>query len=240
VLGGTGGYPGTATTLSPHLSFSLATIRIVLTRAMQMSLLSVNLNYPTPAVVLLAMSAFAVLLAVAAVAGASTAPRTRLLVVYVLAATVPVAPIISWLDFNAQHVRYLYMPAAFVMMLAAAALSNARRPTLLLFAFGLLNLGCGFYNTWVYKSTYRHSAELARGIVEDLGNDLAGQPGPAQVEIIGMPEEYNGVLFSRFELEYRFDEMRPDAKLIFEEKGVCSGPRCYVWEPAQRSLSRGR
>lgn len=203
---------------------------------MQMSLVSVNLGYPTPAVLLFVMSAFAVLLAVAAVAGASTAPRNRLLVVYVLAATVPVAPIISWLDFNAQHVRYLYMPAAFVMMLAAAALSNARRPTLLLFAFGLLNLGCGFYNTWVYQATYRHSAELARGI----SDNLASQPEPVQVEIIGMPEEYNGVLFSRFEFEYRFEEMRPGAKLIFEKKGACSGPRCYVWEPGERSLRGGR
>lgn len=232
VLGGAGGYPGTATTPSIHLSFSLATIRIVLARAMQMSLLSVNLGYPTPAVMLLAIGSFAVLLAVAVLAGASLAPRRCLLVVYVLAATLPVAPLVSWLDFHAQHVRYLYMPAAFVMMLAAAALSHARRPAALLFAFGLLNLCCGFYNTWIYKTTYRHSAELARGIV----SDLAGQP--AHVTIVGMPAEYNGVLFSQFELQYRFQEMLPSASIAFDEHGVCPAPQCYVWQPEQRSLLR--
>jgi hypothetical protein len=232
VLGGAGGYPGTATTPSIHLSFSLATIRIVLARAMQMSLLSVNLSYPTPAVMLAVISAFALVLAVAALAGASLAPRRSILAVYVFAATLPVAPLISWLDFHAQHVRYLYMPAAFVTMLAAAALSNARRPAVMLFAFGALNLCCGFYNTWVYKTTYRNSAMLAGRIAADL----EGQP--AQVKIVGMPEEYNGVLFSRFELEYRLREMLSGVEIEFDDKGVCSVDHCYIWQPEQQSLQR--
>jgi hypothetical protein len=140
-----------------------------------------------------------------------------------------VAPLISWLDFNAQHVRYLYMPAAFVMMLAAAALSNARRPAALLFAFGVLNLCCGLYNTWVYKTTYRNSTILARRIADDLAG---------HVKIVGMPAEYNGVLFSQFELQYRLKEMLPKVEITFEDKGVCTDPQCYIWQPEQRSLQR--
>ncbi len=234
VLGGAGGYPGTATTPSIHLSFSLATIRIVLARAMQMSMLSVNLGYPTPAILLLVISGFAVVLALAAIMGASIAPRRSVLVAYVFAATLPVAPLISWLDFHAQHVRYLYMPAAFVMMLAAAALSNTRRPAALLFAFGVLNLCCGVYNTWVYETTYQNSTMLARGIADDA---IAANPA-GQVKIVGMPEEYNGVLFSRFELQYRLREMLPKVEITFEDKGVCSDPQCYDWQPEQRSLQK--
>lgn len=234
VLGGAGGYPGTATTPSIHLSFSPATLRIVLSRAMELSILAVNLAYPTPVLMFAVVGVFAAVLALAALAGASLAPRSRLLAVYALAATLPVAPLISWLDFHAQHVRYLYMPAAFVAMLVAAALSNARRAALFLFAFGFLNLCCGFYNTWVYKSTYAHSADLAHAIA----SDLPPEPVPAHVKVIGMPPEYNGVLFSQFELQYRLEEMRPGVTIDFADSGVCSGPLCYVWESAQRALER--
>lgn len=232
VLGGTGGYPGTSTKPSPHLSFSLATLRILLTRAMPWSMLAVNLNQHLPLALLAVIAAFAVLLALAAFARASTTPRELLLPVYVFAAAIPVAPIISWLDFNAQHVRYLYMPAAFVMMFVAAALSAARRSYLFLFAFGTLNLACGSYNISVYRNTYMHSRELAGAIERDL---IAK---PAQVEILSMPEEYNGVLFSRFELEYRLEELVPGVKIDFEEKGACSAPLCYRWDPLSRSLGR--
>ena len=241
VLGGAGGYPGTATTPSIHLSFSLATIRIVLARAMQMSLLSVNLSYPMPTVMLAAITGFAAVLAVAVIAGASVTCRRAVLVIYVFAATLPVAPLVSWLDFHAQHVRYLYMPAAFVMMLAAAGLSNARRASTLLFAFGALNLGCGIYNTWIYRTTYENSTMLARRIADDVGAADVGADGsgqPLTVTIVGMPAEYNGVLFSQFELQYRLQEMLPRVKIAFEDHGGCSGPRCYVWEPEERSLAR--
>ncbi len=233
VLGGAGGYAGTSTTPSIHFSFNLATLRDVLMRAMQMSTLAVNLSYPSPKIVLLVIGSFAALLAVAALAGAAAGSR-RILVLYVLAATVPVAPLISWLDFHAQHVRYLYMPAAFVAMLLAAALSNARYATPLLFVFGALNLSCGFYNTWVYKATYQNSTELARSIA----TDQSGQPSPLRVTVIGMPLDYDGVLFSRLELQYRLGKIRPDAQVTFEDRGACSNAQCYVWLPEQRSLRR--
>ncbi len=236
VLGGAGGYPGNNNAPSIHLSFTFATLRIVLARAMQMSLFSVNLNHSLPWIMSLVIGALVIALAVAAIVGASTTGRQRLLVAFVLAATLPVAPLISWLDSNAQHVRYLYMPAAFVAMLAAAALSNTRRPTFLLFVFGVLNLCCGVYNTWVYKTTYQHSAELARAIA----TDLSPQPAPAHVKIVGMPEEYNGVLFSRFELEYKLEEMLPGVAITFEQTGRCSDPSCYLWQPADTSLQRCR
>ena len=200
---------------------------------MQMSAFTVNLAYATPEIMLLVMGAFAALLAVAALAGAAAGP-SRILVLYVFAAVVPVAPLISWLDFNATHVRYLYMPAAFVAMLLAAALSNARYRTPLLFAFGALNLCCGLYNTWVYKATYRNSRELARSIA----NDQSGQPPPLRITVIGMPEVYDGVLFSQRELKYRLQEARPDAGISFEDRGVCQDPQCYLWLPERRALRR--
>lgn len=234
VLGGTGGYPGTSTIPSPHLSFSLATLRILLTRAMPWSMLAVNFSYRTP---LFLIGAFAVVLALAGLAGASTARRDWLPAACVFAAAVPVAPIVSWLDFHAQHVRYLYMPAAFVMMFIAAALVNARRGELFLLGFATLNLACGFHNASVYRETYIDSRELAGQIQQDLNGPHRNGETP-QVEIVGMPEEYNGVLFSRFELEFRLEELAPGVKIDFQEKGACSAPLCYAWDAEQSSLRR--
>ncbi len=234
VLGGAGGYGSNAAAPSIHFSFTLATLRIVLARVMQMSLLTVNLTYPAPALMLLAIGAFAALMAVGVIAGASTTRRQRIFAAYALAATLPVAPMISWLDGDAQEVRYLYMAAAFVMMLAAAALSNARRPAALLFAFGLLNLCCGTYDTWIYRTTLHHSVELAHNIADDLSN----QPAPAHVQILGMPNEIDGVLFSRTEVQNRLKELRPDITITFARSGVCSDSNCYLWQPQQRTLHR--
>jgi hypothetical protein len=173
-----------------------------------------------------------VLLTVAAIAGASTTPKQRVLTAYVFAATLPVAPLVSWLDQSAQHVRYLYMPAAFVMMFVAAALSNSRWPALLLSTFVLLNLSCGAYNTWAYKSTYQHSRDLADGIAAYS----PASPQPIHIEVLNMPEEFNGVLFSRFEFEYRLQEKLPGSVIRFENAADCADPLCYVWDPEQRSL----
>lgn len=232
VLGGVGGYASSSTAPSPNFSFSLATIRILLARVAPISMLAVNLNNPTPGIMLAVIAAFALLLAVAALAGASTRRRDRLMVWYVFAATLPAAPLIGWIDFKAMHVRYLYMPAAFVMMLAAAALSNARRAGLVLFAFAALNLACGFYDTWAYRITLDHSRDLARGIERDLSGKLT------PVEILGMPREYNGVLFSRTELEYQLEAMVPGVRIAFQDKGPCTEPLCYTWQPERRTLER--
>ncbi len=238
VLGGIGGYADTAGTRSIHLSFTAATLRSILTKVMPMSLLSVNLSYPPPKILLVVIGAFAVLLAASAAAGASSTPRQRILTLYCLAATIPVATITGWLDESAQHVRFLYMPAVFVMMLAAAALSNTRWPVVLPAAFAALNLCCGAYNTWAYKATYRRAGELAGRIAADY----AGRPGPVRLEVMGMPAEFNGVLFSRFELQYRLQERLPGVTVHFEDgsekAAICADRSCYVWQPDRRTLLR--
>jgi hypothetical protein len=231
-VGGVGGY-ATADG-SANLSFSAATVRSVLTRVMPMSLLSVNLSYPLPALLIAILGAFAALLACAAMAGASIAPRQRILALYALAGALPVAPILTWLDQSAQNARYLYMPAVFVSMLAAVALSNTRWPVILLSAFAFFNLCCGAYNVWVYEATYNYAGELARQVAADY----AGQAGPFQLRVVGMPTDFDGVFFSRSEFEYRLQAKLQNATLIFEKDALCADRFCYQWQADRRTLVR--
>ena len=232
VIGGLGGYLGTGGVGSPHLAFSLASVRAIVTRVMPMSLLSVNLNYPVPRIVAAAIGAFALLLAAGAVTGASTTPRQRILTIYALGSAIPVATIVSSVDLSAQQVRYLYMPAFFVMILVTAVLSNTRWPAVLLSALAFLNLWCGAYNIWVYKVTYRHADELAGRIALDYSR----WRGPAHVTLIDMPAEFNGVLFSRFQLQYRLEEQLPNVKVDFKKDEECADQLCYIWQADQRKL----
>jgi len=236
VLGGLGGYPHTPGAGSVHLSFTASTIRALLSKTMPLSLLTVNLNYPTPLLALAAIGAFAVTLAAAAIMGASTAPRQRLLVLYALASAGPVVTIIGWLDTSAQHVRYLYMPALFVMILAAAALATARGAVVLLSAFALSNLCCGIYNGWVYKVTFQRADELAR----QVSADCSDSPGPVRVRVIGMPAQINGVMFSQYQFQARLQDQLPHATVEFADDPSCNDRFCYHWQAERSALVRVR
>jgi len=232
-LHGIGGY-GNAGAASTHLSFSIATVKLMLTKVMPTSVVTMNQYYPMPGIVLAAVAAFAGLLAVAAVAGASTTVAQKKLVFFALAGAIPVATIVSWLDPSAQHVRYLYMSAAFTMMLIAGALANSRWPVAMLSAFALLNVFFAGYNMLVYKTTYQHSD----GLAVQIAADYKTLPEVRQVKVVGMPDEYNGVLFSKFQLEYRLQEIAPDIALDRTPDDNCENRLCYRWRPEERALIR--
>jgi uncharacterized membrane protein len=234
ILGGVGGYVDINRGRSVHLSISVAAIRAILTKALPDSLLSVNLIEQIPPIILIAICAFALLLSISALAGASTTRKEAWLLVCAIASTLPVVAILGWLDSSARNVRYLYLPSLFMMMLVAAALSNARWSTALLASFAFLNLSCGTYNMWVYQSTYKGAESLAKVVAKDYA-DLGK---PTQIAVFAMPREYNGVYFSQFEFQYRVQQLLPGVAMDFNSATEC-GPRlCYVWLPSDRTLSR--
>jgi hypothetical protein len=59
---------------------------------------------------------------------------------------------------------------------------------------------------------------------------------------MGMPAEFNGVLFSQFELQYRLQERLPGVTVHFEDGSEraanCADRSCYVWQPDHRTLLR--
>ena len=235
VLGGIGGYAVGAGALQYiGLSLSGATLRAVLERTIPMSLVSVNLSYPMPVVVKVLLAVFAVLLAAAVLSGASLAPRYRLFAVYALAATLPAAPLLGLLDARAQSVRYIYMPAAFALVLTGLALANARKATLLLSVFAISNLCFGFYNVWIYRATYRQAERLGSVIVEDV----AKEPGSPGVTVLGMQDELNGTLFSRSEVELRVKQHIPQVSIEFDRERCTFGRLCYEWLPSSGELRR--
>ena len=169
---------------------------------------------------------------VAVLAGASTTPFQRVLAVCALVSAIPVAPMVGWLDLSVRNVRYLYMPTFFVMLLVATALSNARWSVALLSAFAFLSLCCGIYNIWVYKTTYRLADELAAGIAAD--HPSSG----SHLSVMNMPAEFNGVVFSRFEFQYRIQERLSGVTVSFVNSDGCRGQLCYVWQAGEQRLLR--
>ncbi len=234
VVGGLGGYTASTAGGSPHLAFSFAAVRSVVTKAVPMSLWTVNLVHPTPLVISFAIGGFAVLFAIGAIAGVASTPGQRILLACSVAAMLPVFTIVGWLDETAQHTRDLYLPGIFMSMFVAAAFGNARWPSPLSTGFVLLSVCCGFYNMWVYKNAYRWSAELASGIAADYSHagDTAG------VRVFAMPPEFNGVLFSQFELQYRVQRALPGVPIEFRADGPCDARLCYSWNADTRRLSR--
>ncbi|MEI9813079.1 MAG: hypothetical protein WDO18_10610 [Acidobacteriota bacterium] len=189
-----------------------------------------NQATPLPVYTMMAVSLMAALLAVAVLTGASTSPRQRWTAVYALLATGPVVTLVSWLDVTAQHVRYIYMPAMFVLMLTAAALWNGKSRAFTLPAFAILSLAGAAHNVGAYRDTYAHADALAARIADE-------RAGAREVRILNMPAEFNGILFSQFELMYRFQARRPDVPIQFNEAS-CGDAACYEWMPETRDLRR--
>jgi hypothetical protein len=239
LVGGIGGYADHAGTGSPHLTLTFTTFYALLTRTFPFTLIAVNQTFPLPAWARAATSVFALSLAAVVWLGASTTKRQRWLALYAMISTIPVATLISWLDPRAQHVRYLYMPAFFIMLLTACALVNARRPWVAPM-FLLLGLTCAAHNIRAYALTYARADQLA----EKIAADAPTSDAPAAAAIYGMPpDEFNGVLFSHIQLELRLKQLRPSVNLAFLDStdgADCSRALCYQWIADTRDLQRVR
>lgn len=240
VLQGLGGYAQHPGVGSPHLSITSTTFVAILTRTFPFSLLSLNQVAPMTVLARSAASLFALLLAAAVWSGASTTPKQRWVALYALIATLPVLTLISWLDPKAQHVRYVYMPAFFVMLFTACALSNIRNRWIAP-AFLILGLTCGVRNVQAYKDTYARGDELAARI----SRDAESSAGASRAMMYGLPpDEFNGVLFSIFQLQYRLAQYQPKLAFAILERGAdrseCSTNLCYEWDTTARDLQRIR
>lgn len=238
VLHGVGGYAENPSIGSPHLSLTFTTVYATLTRAFPIALFSVNQMAPMPFFARVAASLFALALPLAVWSGASTTVRQRWLALYALLATIPVAALMSWLDPRAQHVRYLYMPAFFILPLTACALWNARGRWLAP-AFVAFGIACAAHNVYVYRSTYARGDEIAAQIARDAD----ASPEIARAVVYGMPpDEFNGVLFSIFQVEYRLAELRPGMKFSVADKDAdreeCRHSLCYTWDAEAREIHR--
>jgi hypothetical protein len=233
-VGGLGGYAPSAGN-SVHLSFTITTVQSIFTKLFPVSLLVVNQVAPMPPYALAAVSLVAMLLAIAACTGASTTPLQRLAALYAILATAPVATLVSWLDVTAQHTRYIYMSAMFVMMLTAAALWNGRLRRFTLPAFGLLSLTAATHNVQAYRTTYSQADTMAGKIAAELR-------GEREVRILDMPDEFNGTLFGQFEVKYKFEARRPDIPIRFlntrDSNERCGDAICYQWLPEARDIRR--
>ncbi|MEP7355037.1 MAG: hypothetical protein ABI824_17555, partial [Acidobacteriota bacterium] len=244
VVRGIGGYPDHPGVGSPHLSFTMTTLQSLVTKLFPVTLMASNQMFPMPGSVRVVLGCFAVLLVASVFAGASVSARGRWFAVFAILSTAPVATLVSWLDPAAQHTRYVYMPAFFVMVMVAVALSNARRSGWLLAAFVGLSMAVGVYNANVYRATYQRAAFLASAIRADsrdvFSYDIAPipQPGTREIRILNMPSEFNGVLFSQFELGYLLG-LPKDPFLTLEGRSAeeaCGYNLCYLWDPASRGL----
>ncbi len=230
-VGGLGGYAPTEGN-SVHLSFTITTIQSIFTKLFPVALLVENQVAPMPAYALAAVTLMAALLAIAVCRGASTTPRQRMAAIYAILGTIPVATLVSWLDVTAQHTRYIYMSAMFVMMLTAAALWNGRWRRFTLPVFAILSLTAAAHNVSVYRETYASADAMASQIAADVGNRR-------EVRVLDMPAEFNGTLFGQFEVQYKFETRRPDVPIRFVGAAEgCGDALCYRWQPEARDIRR--
>jgi hypothetical protein len=229
VYGGLGGYPAQH---SPHFALSVKTITSLFTRVFPLSVFGVNTTLALPLWMRVDIVALAAILLLAIAGGSCTTQRDRVLLVCAALSALPMANIVGWIGPPLQHSRYLYMPGIWMALFLAAVLGRSRRATLLLAGLAIVNMAGAAYNVHVYTTMFQRADELAQVVRRDASRN----PGINEVDLIGVPDDPNGVFYFASELTQRIEQELPGVR-VRREAGEARARLEYRWDTQSGRLA---
>jgi hypothetical protein len=229
VYGGLGGYPAQH---SPHFALSVKTFTSLFTRVFPLSVFGVNTTLALPLWMRADVVLLALILSSAITGAACTTQRDRVVLVCAALSALPMANIVGWIGPPLQHSRYLYMPGIWMALFLAAVLGRTRRGPLLLAGLAIVNMAGAAYNVHVHAMMFQRADELA----EIVKRDASRNPGIREIDLIGVPDDPNGVFYFASELTRRIEDKLPGVT-VRREAGEGPARLQYRWDAESGRLA---
>lgn len=230
LFGGIGGYGGGA-------AVSAKSLYLLAVNTLALSVFGVNASAPPSMWRLAAVAGFVfVVLCFSIACHGSHDRRKWALVVLALLSALPALSVIGWVQISLMHSRHLYWPSAWVAILIAL-LAARRCPAVLMWLFLLVQAAALTYNI----STWRNVIATADNLALQVARDLHPANVRPTIELIGVPEHLDGVLYFGPELESRIGRRAPGVTVRRREEASPGGESpalAYRWDGKGRSLIR--
>ena len=233
---GFGGYRDYAGA-SLHFNLTGASIFSFLVNTLGLTQFAVNTSVPLPLYVKLAVAGFVLAALITCI---TTKPSRRLvvlLVALVLVSAVPVLALLGWIRPSLQNTRFLYLPAVWMSLVLAHAVSNISRGVWLVIAAIVLSNGlAAHHNVSVYKEMFERTDQLAAIVFQDQ------QRMPARtVYLVGLAEAPNGVFYFPAQLHAKLKKLIPEGNIVIvpleqPTPAAQTGERIYKWDGVGKNL----
>jgi hypothetical protein len=159
-----------------------------------------------------------------------------------LLAAVPVLSVAGWIRPSLQHARHLYWPSVWMALLLALALGRCTRRSAVTALFVLAQAAGLTYNIWVYRDLFGKAILGAEQVSSEL---IAANASNAEVRLIGIPNEPNGMPYVEAEIQERIRRAVPAAFVrLCPNPAACAGSPegrpvfAYVWDAERRTIRR--
>jgi hypothetical protein len=204
VFGGIGGY-GYAT--AKPATLSLKSIYSLVVNSLSLPIFAINSTVQSFASALIvAVYSFIVLLFPLWNRGANIVEK-RLLISFTLFSAAPVISVIGWIQPSLQHGRHLYWPSVWMSLFLALVIHRMVHRTIILCSFVALQIAGLNYNIWVYRDMLERINRSVTLIQQTVGTSLLPV---AEVQIIGVPDDPNGVFYFNSEMKERVERGLPN------------------------------
>ncbi len=236
VFGNLGGY-GYAGPQSGSSAVSVKSFYSLIVNSLSLPVFAINTTH-TPVIAGLIVLAWLCVLIVWAVSYAG--PRStagRALAVFAVMSAVPAISVIGWIHPSLQHARYLYWPSVWTAMLLALALQWTSRRALVTFALLLVQAAGLSYNLWMYRDMFTRADLCSRQVRDAVLS--SGRTQSPEIQLVGVPEDPNGVLFFRSELDENIRKQVSGAAVRHcSTSESCTGQGIirFQWDARSRSL----
>jgi hypothetical protein len=235
LYGGVGGYRDGG-------AIGAKSVYSLVVNTLALSIFGINSTVPTPAsAVIVALYVCAVLALAFHYAGRAGA-RMWALAGCALLAAVPIVSVAGWIRPSLQHARHLYWPSVWIALLLALALGRCSRRSAVTALFVLAQATGLTYNIWVYRDLLSKAVLGADQVSRDL---IAADASNAEVRLIGIPNEPNGMPYVESEIQERIRQAEPAAFVRHcPDPAACgASPEgrpvfAYVWDDERRTIRR--
>jgi hypothetical protein len=216
------------------------TLASLLTRVLTVLPFAVNTSVTPPIWAKLAIAGFALVLAILLAGRASAGTAGLSLIGYALLSALPAASILAWIGPTAQHSRYLYWPAVWLMLFLSSIIARCRWPDPLFVSLFALYFAGASHNLWVYRDMLHRVDTSAEMVAERC----RAQPSVQDVWLGQLPREPNGVFFFASEMAERIHTKLPG--MVVSVSSEPSPPSSanpqeratFCWSAMDRQLTR--
>jgi hypothetical protein len=210
-FGNIGGY-GYAASQPSHSPAFLKSVYSLLVNVLPLSVFGINSTVQSTGATLIT-ALYSCLVPVLAISYRGPRSSTKgILAAFALLSAVPAITVIGWIQPSLQHTRNLYWPSVWIALLLALALQWMSTRAILTGAFVVLQVAGLSYNIWVYRDLLNRADVSVNRVKRAVGLSRAPR---AEVQIVGVPDDPNGVFYFRSELEERLARALPDVRVRF-------------------------
>jgi hypothetical protein len=226
VYAGLGGYPGQS--LAPTLRGAV----MLVVRLFPAPLLALNSNVRLGLVGGAAAVLFAACCVLIALGSGALDRKTYAIAGLALASALPVLNVAGWMGPSMLHSRYFYWPAVWVALLMVRLIETCRVPRVALAALLIANALAMTSNLLVYRDVLRSAERVAARV----GRDVRERPEVRAIQLAGLPETDNGVVFFADEAAGRAREESQGRPVDLVPAAAADPPpsertRIYRWDP---------